>query len=73
MTIDSEKLEELFGVMINDLGAAYNAALLRTGDRLGLFRAIGEYGLLTSQELAEKTGTFERYIREWLPAQAASG
>jgi SAM-dependent methyltransferase len=73
MTIDSEKLEELVGSMINDLGAAYNAALVITGDRLGLFRAIGESGPLTSRQLAEKTGTFERYIREWLPAQAASG
>lgn len=73
MAIDNHKLEELVGTMINDLGAAYNAALVITGDRLGLFRAIGEAGPLSSQELAEKTGTYERYIREWLPAQAASG
>jgi hypothetical protein len=62
MTIDSDKLEELVATTINDLGAACNAALVTTGDRLGLFRAAGEAGPFTTQELAEKTGSFVKGI-----------
>jgi SAM-dependent methyltransferase len=43
------------------------------GDRLGLYRALAEAGPLTSAELADYTGTAERYVREWLPGQAAAG
>ena len=43
------------------------------GDRLGLFRALAAHGPLTSTGLAAQTGTAERYVREWLNAQAASG
>jgi hypothetical protein len=43
------------------------------GDRLGFYRALAEHGPLSSAELAERTGTAERYVREWLNAQAASG
>jgi SAM-dependent methyltransferase len=73
MTLDMTKLEPLLGTMVNELGAAANAALVLTGDKLGLFRALAEHGPLTSAGLAAKTGTHERYIREWLASQAASG
>lgn len=73
MTIDEKKLEALLGTMVTELGAAANAALVLIGDKLGLFRALAEHGPLTSAALAEKTQTHERYIREWLAAQAASG
>jgi 2-polyprenyl-3-methyl-5-hydroxy-6-metoxy-1,4-benzoquinol methylase len=43
------------------------------GDRLGLYRAVAERGPLTSLEVAEATGTHERYAREWLEHQAAGG
>jgi 2-polyprenyl-3-methyl-5-hydroxy-6-metoxy-1,4-benzoquinol methylase len=73
MTLDMEKLEPLLGTMVNELGAAANAALVLTGDKLGLFRALAEGSALTPAALAAKTGTHERYVREWLSAQAASG
>jgi hypothetical protein len=71
-TMTSE-LEQLIGKVVGDLGATANAALVIVGDRLGLYRALAESGPATSHELAERTGTHERYIREWLAAQAASG
>jgi 2-polyprenyl-3-methyl-5-hydroxy-6-metoxy-1,4-benzoquinol methylase len=70
--LDPAKLESLLGTMVNEMGAAANAALILIGDKLGLFRALAG-ARLTSAELAEKTGTRERYIREWLASQAASG
>lgn len=73
MTLDMKRLEPLLGTMVSELGAAANAALVFTGDRLGLYRALASGGPLTSAQLAAKTGTAERYVREWLAAQAASG
>src|SRR5215468_9521843 len=72
MDLDMSKLETLLGTVVNELGAASNAALLVLGDRLGLFRTLAE-GVMSSAELARRTGTHERYVREWLSAQAASG
>ena len=72
MNLDMSKLEPLLGTVINELGAASNAALVIIGDKLGLFRALSA-GAMTPAELAAKTGTHERYVREWLSAQAASG
>ena len=72
MDLDMDKLQPLLGTVVNELGAASNAALVILGDKLGLFRALAT-GAMTSAELAAKTGTHERYIREWLSAQAASG
>jgi SAM-dependent methyltransferase len=73
MSIDMQKLEPLLGTMVNELGAAANAALVLIGDKLGLYTGLAEKGPLTAAELAAETGTHERYIREWLSAQAASG
>jgi SAM-dependent methyltransferase len=70
MTLDMTKLEPLLGTM---KGAAANAALVLTGDKLGLYRALAEHGPVTPAQLATHTGTHERYVREWLAAQAASG
>ena len=71
--LDEDKLHALLGLMVNELGAAQNAALVIIGDELGLYGALADKGPLTSHELAEATGTRERYVREWLSAQAASG
>jgi SAM-dependent methyltransferase len=73
MNLDMSKLEPLLATMVNELGAAANAALVLIGDKLGLYRALAAGGSLTAAELAEQTGTHERYVREWLAAQAASG
>jgi SAM-dependent methyltransferase len=72
MNLDMNKLEPLLNTVVNELGAASNGALVILGDKLGLFRALAR-GAVTSTELAAKTGTYERYVREWLSAQAASG
>src|SRR5688500_20364275 len=58
--------ERLFEAVLgfNDLYAIY------IGDRLGLYAALAERGASTSAELAEATGTHERYVREWLEHQA---
>ena len=73
MAIDEQKLESLLGTMVNELGAAANAALVLLGDKLGLYKALAVHGRQSSGELAQRTNTKERYVREWLSAQAASG
>ncbi len=73
MAINPDKLNEFLGKAIVDFGATFNAALIRIGDRLGLYKALAAGGAQTPAELAKKTGTAERYIREWLSAQAAGG
>lgn len=72
-TPDPDQLQHLLGKMITELGAAANAALVILGDKLGLYRTLAQKGPLSSAELARSTGTHERYVREWLSAQAASG
>lgn len=72
MAVDETRLHELLGKMLGDLGAVINGALVVIGDRLGLYRLMAENGPLTSAELAEKSHTDERYVREWLAAQSAS-
>ncbi|QDU86666.1 putative methyltransferase YcgJ [Pirellulimonas nuda] len=73
MAIDETKLNELLGKMVNDMGAAAVAPLVVLGDKLGLYRALAADGPLSTEELADKTGTTERYVREWCAAQAGSG
>lgn len=73
VVMNEAKLHELVGKMVGDIGAAANGALVITGDRLGLYQALSENGPLTVEELAQQTRTNERYVREWLSAQAASG
>jgi SAM-dependent methyltransferase len=73
MDVNMDRLHQFMGKMVTDIGAAANAALIRTGDRLGLYKALANKGPMTSAELAQATSTTERYVREWLSAQAASG
>ena len=70
-TIDTDKLMAFVFRAVDEVGATLNTALVVMGDRLGLYRALSGAGPLTPAELAERTGTAERYIREWLSAQAA--
>jgi 2-polyprenyl-3-methyl-5-hydroxy-6-metoxy-1,4-benzoquinol methylase len=71
--IDEERLNALLGQAVVEFGATVNAALVVIGDRLGLYRELAAAGPQTSAELAARTSTSERYVREWLNAQAASG
>jgi SAM-dependent methyltransferase len=71
--LDPQKLERFVFRAVDEVGAALNAALVVMGDKLGLYRALAGAGGLTPAELAERTGTAERYVREWLSAQAAGG
>ena len=71
--INMDKLNAFMGQVVAELGATVNAGLIVIGDRLGLYKAMAASGPVTSSELAAKTGTAERYIREWLNAQAAGG
>jgi SAM-dependent methyltransferase len=71
--LDEAKLNAFMGKAVTDMGASLHAALIVVGDKLGLYKAMAGAGWLTSTELAAKTGTAERYVREWLNANAASG
>jgi len=73
MAINQDKLHEFLSKAIVDFGATFNAALIRIGDKLGLYKALASGGSQSPAELAKRTGTAERYIREWLSAQAAGG
>src|SRR5215468_6084910 len=70
--IDMDKLNEFIGRFVGDLGAAVHAGLVVIGERLGLYKALAE-GPMTAADLAAKTNTDERYLREWLSSQAAGG
>ena len=71
--LDAAALEQFVFRAVDEVGATLNAALVVMGDRLGLYRALAGAGALTPAELAARTGTGERYLREWLNAQAAGG
>lgn len=71
--VDEGKLHELLGKVVGDLGAAMSTALVIIGDELGLYRGLAEGGPQTPAELAVRTGTHERYLREWLNNQVAGG
>ena len=71
--IDEKKLQQFLGKMIVDLGAAMSVPLVRIGIRLGLYKAMDGAGPMTSVEFADKANISERYAREWLAQNAASG
>lgn len=71
--LDESKLQEFIGKVVNEWGAATSALTIFIGDRLGLFKAMAGAGELTPEELAKKTGTHPRIIKEWLAGQAAGG
>src|SRR6187399_703557 len=73
MAVNEEKMNELLGRFLNDFGGTFHSALAVIGDKLGLYKAMAEAGPLTSEELSKRTGTTERYVREWLASQAAGG
>ena len=72
MAIDEQKLNAFLGQAVCDLGAAMSATLILVGDRLGFYKALAS-GPLKPDDLAARTGTNERYVREWLNNQAAGG
>jgi SAM-dependent methyltransferase len=72
LSLNQEKLNEFVGKFVNDFGAALHAPTVILGEKLGLYKALSE-GEFSAAELAAKTGTKERYVLEWLSAQAASG
>src|SRR5262245_43206310 len=69
--IDEARLEALTARLVGEAGAAFTTGLIVTGDKLGLLRALASAGALSSDELASRTGTRERYVREWLAAMVA--
>ncbi|MGF1473699.1 MAG: SAM-dependent methyltransferase, partial [Rubrobacteraceae bacterium] len=71
--IDENKLNEFVSKFVADVGAAMHASTVLIGDKLGLYKAMADGVPVTSEELASRTGTDERYVKEWLAAQAASG
>lgn len=73
MELNEDKLHDLLGKVVVEMGAAANGPLITIGDKLGLYEVLSESGHMSSNELATKTKTAERYVREWLSAQAASG
>lgn len=73
MPVDQDKLNQFLGKFVADAGASIHGPTVLIGEQLGLYRAIAASGPITSSELAKKTGTNERMIREWLAGQAASG
>src|SRR6185437_12694357 len=71
--IDEGKLMAFVEKSLGDFGSAASAALVVIGDKLGLYKAMADGKPVNSQELAGRTKTTERYVREWLINQAASG
>lgn len=72
-TIDTAKLDDLVGRAISELAAGYSGVMISIGNRLGLYGAMVEAGPMSSHEVANAAGCAERYVREWLNAQAAGG
>ncbi|WP_315836938.1 methyltransferase domain-containing protein [Bradyrhizobium prioriisuperbiae] len=70
---DQGKLDAFLGRMVGDLGGIASGALVVLGDRLGFYKAMQSGEPVTAGELARRTGTHERNVREWLAAQAAAG
>ena len=73
MAIDEHKVEEAVGKVFGELGVAITGPLIVLGDRLGLWAAMAGAGPVTPGELAARTGTVERYVREWLRGVAVAG
>jgi SAM-dependent methyltransferase len=69
----SERRDALATRLFQSTLGLFDIFAVYLGDRLGLYRALAEVGPTTSAGLAARTGTDERYVREWLEQQAASG
>ena len=72
-TINEDKMNEFLGKVVTDFGAALSSVLAYIGQKLGLYKAMASGEPFTAAQLAEKTGTTERYVREWLVNQASGG
>ena len=70
--IDREKVQEIAENVFGLLSGAVMSGMVYLGDRMGLYQALEDAGPLTSQELADKTGLHERWIREWIQGQATA-
>jgi hypothetical protein len=71
--MDETKMTEFVEKAIGDVGALLGGSMVVIGDKLGLYRAMAGAGWLSPTDLASRTGTAERYVREWSSAQAARG
>ncbi|MCE8003985.1 class I SAM-dependent methyltransferase [Billgrantia ethanolica] len=71
--IDQTKLEAFVAQAVGDLSSAYGGIMISLGNKLGLYKAMAYAGPLSAKELATRTGCAERYVSEWLNAQAAGG
>ena len=70
---DRAKARAFTQLMVRHLEGAAVALMLEVGRRVGLFEAMAPMGAATSEEIAEKTGLSERYVREWLAAMVCGG
>ncbi len=73
MKVDERKLNEFVEKAVTDLAAGYGGVMTVLGHKLGLYKAMADAGPLNSSEIAKRSGCAERYVREWLAAQAAAG
>src|SRR5579862_2731397 len=73
MSPQPDKLMAFMGKLVGDLGAMASIGPMLLGEKLGLYKTLANGGSMTPAELAAKTETHERYVREWLASQAASG
>lgn len=71
--IDQEKLQSFVMRAVGDLSSAYGGVMVSLGSKLGLYKAMAGAGALSAREVAARSGCAERYVREWLNAQAAGG
>ena len=69
--LEQEKFQQFMNTALNEAAVTYHAALVVIGDKLGLYKALVAADGLTAVELAQRTGTAERYVREWLASQTA--
>lgn len=70
---DPSKVEAFAGHVLNEIGAAANAALARLGNDLGIFESLASEGPATAAELAERLDLNQRHLLEWLSSQHTSG
>ncbi|MEZ5787677.1 MAG: class I SAM-dependent methyltransferase [Xanthobacteraceae bacterium] len=73
MSLDQQRLDEFLGKVVADLSAGYGGVMVSLGEKLGLYKAMAGAGPITPAELARRSKCAERYVREWLNAQAAGG
>ncbi len=71
--VDPDKLKYYVKNVFDALGGTMTSAMIYLGDRMGLYTALSDAGPLTSQELADRTGLHERWVREWMFQQGAAG